>query len=125
MNEEQEQEDLDPRTPEVMDKYHQSAELVNRVLARLVTSCVPGTKVVDLCKQGDQLIEEGVATKFTKGKIEKGVAFPTSVSVNNCVGHYSPLSSDTLVLQEGDVVKIDLGAHFDGYLAQAAHTHDA
>jgi curved DNA binding protein len=121
MYEEQEPTDLDPRTPEVVDKYHQSAELVNRVLARLVASCVVGAKVVTLCALGDQLITEGVASKFTKVK-EKGVAFPTCISVNNCVGHYSPLTGDSLVLAEGDVVKIDLGAHFDGYIAQAAHT---
>ena len=36
-----------------------------------------------------------------KGKaIEKGSAFPTCISVNNCVGHYSPLSSeDDVVLK--------------------------
>lgn len=27
-----------------------------------------------------------------------------------------------MTLTEGDVVKIDLGCHLDGYIAQAAHT---
>jgi len=56
-------------------------------------------------------------------KIEKGSAFPTCISVNNCVGHYSPLvSEDKVVLAEGDLVKIDLGEHVDGYVAVVAHT---
>jgi len=51
------------------------------------------------------------------------VAFPTCVSVNNCVGHYSPLTSeDKVTLAEGDMVKIDLGVHVDGYVAVVAHT---
>jgi methionine aminopeptidase len=39
--------------------------------------------------------------------MKKGIAFPTCVSVNNCVCHFSPLASDTDVeLKDGDVVKM-------------------
>jgi len=40
------------------------------------------------------------------------------------VGHYSPLPAEAegKVLASGDVVKVDLGCHIDGYLAVAAHT---
>jgi len=38
------------------------------------------------------------------------------------VGHFSPFKADTVALQEGDVVKIDLGAHIDGFVATGAHT---
>ena len=62
-------------------------------------------------------------SKEFKGKdIEKGIAVPTCISVNNCVGHFSPLSDCTQELKEGDMVKIDMGCHFDGYTVQAAHT---
>jgi len=44
------------------------------------------------------------------------------VSVNNIVGSFSPLKDDPAALAEGDVVKIDLGVHVDGYLSQLAHT---
>ena len=55
--------------------------------------------------------------------VEKGSAFPTCISVNNCVGHYSPLpAEDKIVLAEGDIVKLDLGVHVDGYVAVVAHT---
>jgi len=61
---------------------------------------------------------------FKKEKnLKKGIAFPTCISVNNCVCHFSPLKSEReLVLVAGDVVKVDLGAHVDGYIAVAAHT---
>ncbi len=36
-----------------------------------------------------------------------GIAFPTCVSVNNCVCHYSPLKSDPdLIVKDGDLVKM-------------------
>lgn len=48
---------------------------------------------------------------------------PTCISVNNIVCHYSPLKSETPVtLNDGDVVKVDLGAHIGGYMSTAAHT---
>ena len=42
-----------------------------------------------------------------KGKnIEKGIAFPTCMSVNSIVCHFSPLAEDATELQEGDLVKM-------------------
>ena len=38
-----------------------------------------------------------------------GIGFPTTVSVNNCVAHFTPLLSDPeskAVLKEGDVAKM-------------------
>lgn len=55
-------------------------------------------------------------------KLERGIAFPTCISVNNIMGHYSPMQDESTQLQEGDVAKIDLGCHLDGFVAQAAHT---
>ena len=43
--------------------------------------------------------------------------------MNECVCHNSPLPADSGTLKDGDVVKIDLGAHVDGYIAVVAHTH--
>lgn len=54
--------------------------------------------------------------------MEKGIAFPTCISVNNVVGHFSPLKSEDSNLKEGDVAKIDLGVHIDGFLGLVAHT---
>lgn len=61
--------------------------------------------------------------------MEKGIAFPTCISINDVCGHYSPLISDANdkeaeagLLKEGDVVKIDLGVHIDGYISLVGHT---
>ena len=69
------------------------------------------------------LPNNSLASKVYKGKkIDKGIAFPTCLSVNSVVGHYCPAADDATVLNEGDCVKIDLGAHIDGWIAVGAHT---
>jgi len=50
--------------------------------------------------------QTGNMYKNVKKKIERGVAFPTCISVNNVVCHFSPLASDESVLEEGDMVKM-------------------
>jgi curved DNA binding protein len=111
-------------SPEVVSKYQTAAQIANRALADLVKETVPGKVATDLCALGDKIINDEVAKIFNKAKgVDKGVAFPTCISVNQCAGHYSPLSEDrTVILQEGDLVKIDLGVQVDGFIAQVAHT---
>uniref|UniRef100_A0A2I3HTQ3 Peptidase M24 domain-containing protein n=1 Tax=Nomascus leucogenys TaxID=61853 RepID=A0A2I3HTQ3_NOMLE len=80
--------------------------------------------VLSLCEEGDAMIMAETGKIFKKEKeMKKGIAFPTSISVNNCVCHFSPLKSDKdCILKEGDLVKIDLGVHVDGFIANVAHT---
>ncbi|GKV06054.1 hypothetical protein SLEP1_g17986 [Rubroshorea leprosula] len=124
-DDEQEERELDLTSPEVVTKYKSAAEIVNKALQLVIKECKPKAKVVDLCEQGDSYIREqtGNMYKNVKRKIERGVAFPTCISVNNTVSHFSPLASDESVLEEGDIVKIDMGCHIDGFIAVVAHTH--
>ncbi|GBG58993.1 hypothetical protein CBR_g24341 [Chara braunii] len=121
---EEEKKELDLSNPDVVTKYKLAAEIVNKALASVVSECKPGVRVVDLCEKGDKFITDQCATVFTKSKkkVEKGVAFPTCVSVNNCVCHFSPPATDQTVLSANDIVKIDLGCHIDGFIAVVAHT---
>jgi len=66
-----------------------------------------GKIITDVCVVGDKFIEEATAKVYNKHKTDKGIAFPTCISVNNVVGHYAPLLSDEKVaLKKGDVVKM-------------------
>jgi len=55
-------------------------------------------------------------------KVTKGVGFPTCVSPNPVVGHFSPLADDKTEVKAGDMIKIDLGCQVDGYVAVSAST---
>ncbi len=86
--------------------------------------CVVGASVRDICVKTDARLEEETSKAFKKDKkVGKGIAFPCCVSVNNCICHYSPLMSETdTLLKDGDLVKLDMGAHIDGFIAVVAHT---
>eukprot|EP00274_Cyanoptyche_gloeocystis_P003037 CAMPEP_0196651536 /NCGR_PEP_ID=MMETSP1086-20130531/544_1 /TAXON_ID=77921 /ORGANISM="Cyanoptyche gloeocystis , Strain SAG4.97" /LENGTH=418 /DNA_ID=CAMNT_0041981599 /DNA_START=28 /DNA_END=1284 /DNA_ORIENTATION=+ len=128
----EEEQEQDISSQEVVTKYRLAGDIVNRSLQKVIAECRPGALVVALCDLGDKAIVDETKVVYTKTKIEKGVAsplvekgvaFPTCVSVNNCVGHYSPLASEsTLTLNAGDIVKIDCGCHIDGFIAVAATT---
>ncbi|KAG2484685.1 hypothetical protein HYH03_016514 [Edaphochlamys debaryana] len=109
-------------SPEVVTKYKAAADICNRALQAVIDACKDGAKVVDLCRAGDNFINKECANIYKGKQIEKGVAFPTCVSVNSVVGHYSPNSDDTTAVKNGDVVKIDMGCHIEGFIATQATT---
>ncbi|CAL5437834.1 unnamed protein product [Camellia sinensis] len=136
---EREEKELDVSSPEVVTKYKSAAEIINilqiygtnrkyaEALQLVLSECKPKAKIVDICEKGDSFIRDqfGNMYKNVKKKIERGVAFPNCVSVNNTLCHFSPLASNEVVLEEGDMVKIcsDMGCHIDGFIAVVAHTH--
>lgn len=124
-DEEREEVELDLSSPEVVTKYKLAAETVNKALQLVLSECRPNAKIVDICEKGDSYITTQTSNMYknVKKKVEKGIAFPTCLSVNNTVCHFSPLASDETVLEEGDVIKIDMGCHIDGFIAVVAHTH--
>lgn len=44
------------------------------------------------------------------------------MAINDTAAHYCPEEDDTTTLQEGDLVKIDIGVHEEGYIADNAMT---
>jgi len=112
----------DISNPDVMTQYKMAAEITNKALVAVVAAAKAGAKVVDVCAVGDKLIEDECAKVFKSKEMEKGIAFPTCVSINSVIGHFSPLSTDTTVIANGDLLKVDLGCHINGYIATGATT---
>ncbi|TGZ57886.1 Uncharacterized protein DBV15_07289 [Temnothorax longispinosus] len=108
----------------VVTKYKMAGEIVNRVLKQVLNKCVVGASVREACEFGDKILTEETSKVFKKEKeLKKGIAFPTCISVNNCICHFSPIASEPdLILKDEDMVKVDLGAHVDGFIAVVAHT---
>jgi len=83
-------------------------------------------KVIDYAKT--LLVENSnvfwLAEKIEQKVIELGgeLAFPVNICVNEIAAHYSPPLGDTLTLKKGDLVKIDLGIHVNGYICDRAFT---
>lgn len=108
----------------VVTKYKMAAEITNRVLKEIMDKCVNGASTIQLCEFGDNRLLDETSKVFKKEKnLKKGISFPTCISANNCICHYSPLKSDPdYILKDGDLIKIDLGCHIDGFISVAAHT---
>lgn len=111
--------------PAILDKYKAAAQITNAALVKVLSLCKVGADIHKVCQEGDAFIEDELKKIFNNKKskkIERGIAFPTSISVNHICGHFSPMADESAELKEGDVAKVDLGAHLDGFIAQAAHT---
>jgi len=78
--------------------------------------------VSSMVKPGVQLYD---IAEFVEGKIvELGgkPAFPCNLSINDKAAHYTPYVGDETTLNEGDYLKLDLGVHVNGYIADTALT---
>ena len=74
----------------------------------------PGVKLRTILETIESMIrEEGAAP-----------AFPAQTSRNECAAHYCSSPDDETVYEEGDVVKVDMGVHVDGWIADTACTVD-
>lgn len=78
---------------------------------------------------GAGMIAEGVSLLSVAEETEahilkKGAkpAFPVNISINQIAAHYTPASNDRSTFRRGDVVKLDVGAHVNGYMGDTAVT---
>ncbi len=71
-----------------------------------------GMPLIEICEIAENMIRE----------LGGSPAFPCNVSVNEVAAHYTSPPNDTLTVPEGSLVKVDIGVHIDGYIADTAAT---
>jgi methionyl aminopeptidase len=94
----------------MIEMYKKSGKIVSEIRAMAVDHVKADMKILDL-------------VEFVEGNIiEMGgmPAFPCNVSINEVTAHYTSPPGDESTIKNGDLVKIDLGAHVDGYIADSA-----
>lgn len=97
---------------DVVEKYHRAGEIAAKVREEMKRKTREGMPIIEICEKVEEMIRE------MGGK----PAFPCNVSVNEVAAHYTSPPDDEGVVPEGAVVKIDIGAHVDGYIADTATT---
>lgn len=83
----------------------------------------------EVCKKIYHEIKHGQSLLSIAQKIESliqaypktSLAFPVNLQLNNIV-HYSPTPDDATIVQEGDILKVDIGIHVNGFIADGAFT---
>lgn len=78
---------------------------------------------------GRSLVAEGVRLREVAESMELHIlehggrlAFPVNISLNDMAAHFTPNSNDDTVFKAGDLAKLDVGAHVDGWLGDTATT---
>lgn len=96
----------------MMESYIQSGKIASKIRDEASKMIKEGTLVIDLV--------EYVESEILKSGAE--IAFPCNVSLNEVAAHYTSPAGDKTAIQAGDMVKLDLGAMIDGYIADTAVT---
>lgn len=97
---------------EGIDALIRAGEIARKVKEEVKDIVKPGARLYDIAEFVERRIVE------LGGK----PAFPCNLSLNEIAAHYTPYKGDETVLKEGDYLKLDLGVHIDGYIADTAIT---
>ncbi|GAM88051.1 hypothetical protein ANO11243_060800 [Dothideomycetidae sp. 11243] len=115
---------LDRMNNDFLTEYRQAAEVHRQVRQWAKKNIKPGQTLTEIAEgiengvrylTGHQGLEEG-------DNLKGGMGFPCGLSINHCAAHYTPNAGNKTVLQHGDVMKVDFGAHINGRIVDSAFT---
>jgi methionyl aminopeptidase len=99
---------------EIFEKYREAGAIAAKILCQGAQGIRIGRSYLDLVECIELRVrEEGVS-----------LAFPLNLSLNEDAAHDTASPADSRVFEKGDVAKLDLGVHIDGYIADTATTVD-
>lgn len=100
-------------TEEIIEKHRRAGKILAEVRAEAVKKVTEGATLLSVAEFTENLIRE-------KGGVP---AFPVNISRNDEAAHATPSFNDKTVFGK-DMVKLDIGVHIDGYIADTAVTVD-
>jgi methionyl aminopeptidase len=115
---------LDRMNNDFLQEYRQGAEVHRQVRQYAQKNIKPGQTLTEIAEG----IEDSVRALTGHSGLEEGdnlkggMGFPCGLSINHCAAHYTPNAGNKMVLNEGDVMKVDFGAHLNGRIVDSAFT---
>src|SRR5207245_1327198 len=97
---------------DVRESLLRAGRISREVRERAVTLVKEGALLLDVAEEAEDVIRKRRANP----------ALPTCISIDHIAAHYSPTHDDTTRFRHGNVVKLDLGAQLDGWIADTAVT---
>ena len=94
------------------DKYIKAGQIASRVRDQAAEMMKAGVLLLDVA----EFVESEITCLGGKP------AFPTNLATDSIAAHYTPHSEDPLRFRPGELVKLDIGVHVDGYIADTAVT---
>ncbi|MGA8536954.1 MAG: M24 family metallopeptidase, partial [Thermoplasmata archaeon] len=98
--------------PEDLERWREASRIAARARELGLRLTLPGARRRDVA----EAIEESIRASGAQP------AFPANLSRNDEAAHYTPDPDDTVTFVAGDLVKVDVGAHLDGAIADTADT---
>ncbi|MEM2130077.1 MAG: type II methionyl aminopeptidase, partial [Candidatus Bathyarchaeia archaeon] len=97
---------------DVLEKYRYAGKIAAKVRDEMKNTIKEGMYLIDICEKAEHLI------------VSMGgqPAFPCNISINDVAAHYTSPPNDETTIPEGSLVKIDIGVHVDGYIADTSTT---
>lgn len=107
-----------------IDSMRRGGKILAEVMAEVGKNIAPGINTKSLDELAERLIFSSGGTPAFKGYGEADNPFPATlcISLNNEIVHGIP-SADRII-QEGDLVKIDVGMKFEGMITDMARTFE-
>lgn len=99
-------------TDDALECLRAAGRIASQVRGAGAARIVAGARVRDVCQFAD---EEMV-------RLGGLPAFPTQSSINHVAAHYCPSPDDETTYRDGDLAKLDLGVHVDGWVVDTALT---
>ena len=97
---------------DVEEQYFTAGKIAAKVREQIRAEVKPGVKVLDICERVESQIRQ----------FGGGIGFPCNVDINQVAAHYVSPIGDKTTIQQGQLVKVDIGVHVDGYIADTATT---
>jgi methionyl aminopeptidase len=94
------------------EKLLEAGIIASKALAYTCSQVAEGKPLLDIAEAGETRIRE----------LGGQPAFPINISINHHAAHYTPDLEDVATVPARALVKIDLGAHIHGYIADNART---
>jgi methionyl aminopeptidase len=115
---------LDRMNNDFLQEYRQGAEVHRQVRQYAQKNIKPGQTLTEIAEG----IEDSVRALTGHSGLEEGdnlkggMGFPCGLSINHCAAHYTPNAGNKMVLNQGDVMKVDFGAQLNGRIVDSAFT---
>lgn len=107
------------RNQQEIDKLRKASQLVAKTHEMLIEHIREGVSTLELDRLAEEFILEHGAIPSFKGY--HGYPGTICASINDEVVHGIP--SEEIILKDGDIISVDIGALKDGYHGDAARTH--
>jgi len=102
----------DRKLDQIIESYIKAGRIASNVIKEAISKINPSMSFKNICETIEHRIKE----------LGGDPAFPINICVNDIAAHDTAEINDERIIRDGDVIKLDVGVHVNGYIADTAVT---